>query len=133
LWWGRFSVNEQIQRENNKMSSTTLSCGLAVRLEAKPGSEEKLETLLRKGLEMVHEENINPLWIAVRLGPTTFGIFDAFPNDDGRQQHLAGPVAQALIENAPDLLAKPMSIEPFDVIGGKITNAVFEEAVPKAA
>jgi quinol monooxygenase YgiN len=115
------------------MSSTKLSFGLAVRLEAKPGKEAQLEALLRKGLEMVHEEDINPLWIAVRLGPTTFGIFDAFPTEEQRQAHLEGPVARALIENAPDLLEKPMTIEPFDVIGGKITEEVFGQALPKAA
>lgn len=114
-------------------NSTTVSCGLAVRLEALPGKEEELAALLLKGLEMVHQEDVNPLWIAVRLGPTTFGIFDAFPSEDRRQAHLDGPVAKALLDNAPPLLAKPISIEPFDVLGGKITQEVFGQAIPKAA
>ena len=88
--------------------------------------------LLQKGLEMVYEEDINPLWIAVRLGPTTFGIFDAFPNETQRQQHLDGPIAAAVI-GATDLLAKPLSVEPFDLIGGKIAPEVIDQAVPKAA
>lgn len=112
--------------------SSTLSCGLAVRLEAKPGKEEEVAALLRQGLEMVRQEDINPLWIAVRLGPTTFGIFDAFPNDTQRQAHLDGPIAQAVI-GAGDLLAKPLTLEPFEVIGGKIAPEVIDQAVPKAA
>lgn len=112
--------------------SSTLSCGLAVRLEAKPGKEEEVAALLQQGLEMVYQEDINPLWIAVRLGPTTFGIFDAFPNETQRQQHLDGPIAAAVI-SATDLLAKPLSVEPFDLIGGKIAPEVIDQAVPKAA
>src|SRR5512144_983616 len=108
---------------NSSKRSSTLSCGLAVRLEAKPGREEEVAALLLKGLEMVHQEDINPLWIAVRLGPTTFGIFDAFPDESGRQAHLEGPIAKAVID-AADLLAKPLSIEPFEVLGGKITQEV---------
>jgi quinol monooxygenase YgiN len=118
---------------NSSKRSSTLSCGLAVRLEAIPGKEEEVAELLLQGLEMVDQEDINPLWIAVRLGPTTFGIFDAFPNDDGRQAHLEGPVAKALLDKAPELLAKPLSIEPFDVLGGKITQEVLDQARLKAA
>jgi len=116
----------------NTTEKSKLSCGLAVRLEAKPGKEEEVAALLMKGLEMVYQESTNPLWIAVRLGPTTFGIFDAFPNDNQRQAHLAGPVAAAVI-GAADLLAKPMTLEPFDVLGGKITQEVANQALPKAA
>jgi quinol monooxygenase YgiN len=112
--------------------STTLSCGLLVRLEAKPGREEEVAALLMQGLQLVYQEDINPLWIAIRLGPTTFGIFDAFPNDEKRQGHLEGPIAKAVID-AADLLAKPLSLETFDVLGGKITEEVIGQALPKAA
>lgn len=112
--------------------SSKLSCGLAVRLEAKPGKEEEVAALLNAGLEMVYQEEINPLWIAVRLGPTTFGIFDAFPNESQRQAHLEGPIAQAVI-GAADLLAKPLAIEPFEVLGGKVAQEVADIAFPKAA
>jgi quinol monooxygenase YgiN len=118
---------------NSSKQSSTLSCGLAVRLEAIPGKEEEVAALLLQGLEMVNQEEINPLWIAVRLGPTTFGIFDAFPNEAGRQAHLEGTVAKALLDNAPALLAKPLSIEPFDVLGGKVTQEAISKALPKAA
>ena len=112
--------------------TSKLSCGLAVRLEAKPGKEDEVAGLLKAGLEMVYQEDINPLWIAVKLGPSTFGIFDAFPNESQRQAHLEGPIAQAVL-SAGDLLAKPLSIEPFEVIGGKITQEIADIALPKAA
>jgi len=73
-----------------------------------------------------------PVWFALQLGPSTFGIFDAFPNKEGRQAHLEGPIAKAVMD-AADLLAKPLSLEPFDVIGGKIAVEVIGQAVPKAA
>ena len=60
-----------------------------------------------------------PIWFALRLGPTTFGVFDAFYDEAGRQAHLAGPIAQALMANAPELLASPPSIEPIEVLGLK--------------
>jgi len=59
-------------------------------------------------------------WFAVRIGPSTFGIFDAFPNQSGRQAHLAGQLAAALLARAPDLLAQPPSIEPVDVLAAKL-------------
>ena len=60
------------------------------------------------------------MWFALRLGPTTFAIFDAFRDEAGRQAHLAGPIAQALMANAPTLLAKPPVIEQLDVLGVKL-------------
>ena len=59
------------------------------------------------------------MWFAIRLGPQTFGIFDAFPDDDGRQAHLSGPLATALLEQADDLLSEPPSIEMFNVLAAK--------------
>jgi len=60
------------------------------------------------------------LWFALRLGPTTFAIFDAFADEAGRQRHLAGPIAQALMTQAPTLFAAPPVIEPLDVLGAKL-------------
>ena len=59
-------------------------------------------------------------WFAVRLSPSTFAIFDAFPNEAGRQAHLSGKVAAALMAKAPDLLSKPPSIEKVDVLAAKL-------------
>ena len=96
-----------------------LSVGLFVKLEAKAGKEDAVEAFLRQGLEMANQEATTLVWFALRLGPSTFAIFDAFANDSGRQTHLNGPIAKALMANAPDLLAVPPSIEPVEILGAK--------------
>jgi len=93
---------------------------LCVKLEAKPGKEAEVESFLRGGLAIVQEEPATVAWFALRFGPTTFGIFDAFPDEAGRQAHLAGRVAEALIAKASDLLAQPPSIEKVDVLAAKL-------------
>lgn len=97
-----------------------VNLGLFVRLEAKPGKEEEVENFLRGGLAVVEEEPATIAWFAIRLGPTTFGIFDAFPDEAGRQAHLTGRVAAALMAQAPDLLAQPPAIEKVDVLAAKL-------------
>jgi quinol monooxygenase YgiN len=72
------------------------------------------------GLPLVQAEPETTAWFAVRIGPSTFGIFDAFPNQSGREAHLAGQLAAALLARAPDLLAQPPSIEPVDVLAAKL-------------
>ena len=96
-----------------------LSVGLFVRLEAKPGKEEEVAGFLRQGLEMANQEPTTLVWYALRLGPSTFGIFDAFADESGRQTHLNGPIAKALMANAENLLALPPSIEPVEILGAK--------------
>jgi quinol monooxygenase YgiN len=93
---------------------------LLVRLEAKPGKEGDVESFLRGGLAVVQEEPATIAWFAIRLGPSTFGIFDAFPNDAGRQAHLSGRVAAALMARAPELLSKPPVIEKIDIFAAKL-------------
>lgn len=95
---------------------------LFARLEAKPGKEDDVAKFLETGLALAREEARTPYWFALRLGPTTFGVFDAFADEAGRQAHLEGPIAQALMASAPDLLAQPPSIEPIDVLGAKLTG-----------
>jgi quinol monooxygenase YgiN len=93
---------------------------LLVRLEAKPGKEGDVESFLRGGLAVVQEEPATIAWFAIRLGPSTFGIFDAFPNDAGRQAHLSGRVAAALMARAPELLSEPPLIEKIDILAAKL-------------
>lgn len=93
---------------------------LFVRLEAKPGKEKDVESFLLGGLPLVEEEPATTAWFGIRLGPSTFGIFDAFPDDAGRQAHLSGKVAAALIANAAELFAEPPSIEKVDVLAAKL-------------
>ena len=95
--------------------------GLFVRLEAKPGKEADVEKFLRGGLPLAEAEPQTIVWFALRLGPSTFGIFDAFPDDSGRQAHLQGQIAAALMAKAPELLAKPPSIENVQVLAAKLS------------
>ena len=93
---------------------------LFVQLEAKPGKEADVESFLLGGLPIVREEPATTAWFAVRIGPSTFGIFDAFPDEAGRQAHLSGKVAAALMANAAELLVKPPAIEKIDVLAAKL-------------
>lgn len=97
-----------------------VTVALFVRLEAKPGKEKEVEDFLRGGLTIVQEEPATTAWFGIRLGPTTFGIFDAFPDEAGRQAHLAGKVAAALKEKASELFAQPPAIEKVDVLAAKL-------------
>ena len=96
--------------------------GLFVQLEAKSGKEAEVESFLRGAQPIVEAEPATTAWFAIRFGPTTFGIFDAFPSDEGRQAHLSGKVAAALLAKAPDLLAQPPAIERVDVLAAKLPS-----------
>jgi quinol monooxygenase YgiN len=93
---------------------------LFVRLEAKPGKEKDVENFLMEGLPLVMEEPATAAWFGIRLGPSTFGIFDAFPDEAGRQAHLSGRVAAALMAKAAELFSVPPSIEKVDVLAAKL-------------
>jgi quinol monooxygenase YgiN len=92
-----------------------VTVGLLVRLLAKPGKEAEVAGFLQGGLSLVQEEPETTAWFAVQLGPS-----DAFPDDAGRQAHLTGQVAAALMAQAPELLAQPPVIEPVDVLAAKL-------------
>lgn len=97
-----------------------VNVALFVRLEAKPGKEAEVESFLRGGLPVVQGEPATTAWFGLRLGPSTFGIFDAFPDEAGRQAHLSGRVAAALMSKAPELFAQPPTIEKVDVLAAKL-------------
>lgn len=94
--------------------------GLWVKLEAKPGKESAVAEFLSGALPLAQQETETTVWFALRLGPSTFGIFDAFPSDTGRKAHLNGPIAAALMAKASELLAKPPQIEQLDVMASKV-------------
>ena len=98
----------------------TVTVALWVKLDAKPGKEGDVETFLRSALPLVQEEPATLAWFAIRLGPSSFGIFDAFPDDAGRQAHLSGKVAAALMAKAAELLASSPSIEKVDLLAAKL-------------
>jgi len=95
---------------NAQWRSQMLKLGFFVRLEAKRGKEDDVAAFLRQGLELANQESTTPLWFAVRLGPSTFAVFDSFTDEDGRRAHIEGPIAQALKANADKMLAAPPSI-----------------------
>ena len=94
---------------------------LWVRLDAKPGKEAAVEEFLRGGLAIVQQEPATTTWYAIRLAPSVFGIFDTFPDDAGRQAHLSGRVAAALMAKAGELLSQPPKIEKVDILAAKLT------------
>lgn len=97
-----------------------LTLSLFARLEAKPGKEKEVAAFLMQGLQLARQETTTPVWFALRLGPTTFAVFDAFPDEAARQTHLNGPIAAALMAQAPHLFAAPPIIERMDVLGSKL-------------
>jgi quinol monooxygenase YgiN len=100
-------------------TATAVTKGLLVRIEARPGREADVEDFLNQGLSLVMEEPKTTAWFAIRLDDSTFGIFDVFPDESGREVHLSGQVAQALMENAGEMFSEP-TIERLDVIASKL-------------
>ena len=96
------------------------SVALWVQLEAKKGKEAEVEKLLRDGLTIVNNETETITWYALKLGPTSYAIFDTFSTNKGRETHLAGQVATALKEKASELFSKAPTIERIDVIAAKL-------------
>ena len=92
-------------------------------LEAKAGKETELEGFLKSALPLAQQESGTTTWYALKLGPGQFGIFDTFKNDDGRHAHLNGPIAQALMAKADELLAKPPQIEKVELLAVKAPAA----------
>ncbi|MCW3015108.1 MAG: antibiotic biosynthesis monooxygenase [Solirubrobacterales bacterium] len=97
----------------------TVTKGLLVRIEASPGREAEVEAFLNGGLEIVMGEPATTAWFAIKLGPSTYGIFDVFPDDAGRDAHLGGKVAAALMDNVGELYGQP-TLEKLDVLASKL-------------
>jgi quinol monooxygenase YgiN len=92
---------------------------LLVRLEAKPGKEQKVADFIKDALALAQEEEQTIRWYALQIGPSTFGIFDTFETEEGRDAHLGGKIAEALMANAPDLLVKIPEIEKVSILAYK--------------
>lgn len=93
--------------------------GLLVRLEAKAGQESAVDELLKGGLGIVLNEPGTRTWYAFRTGPSSFGIFDTFEDEEGRAAHLSGEVAKALMAKASELLSQPPDIQMVDILAAK--------------
>ena len=92
---------------------------LLARLEAKPGKEQELQDFLKSALPLAEAEQETIRWYALQIGPSTFGIFDTFAAEEGRQAHLNGKIAAALMANASTLLAKDPVIEKVSLLAVK--------------
>lgn len=93
---------------------------LFVRLEAKPGQEAAVADFLAGALPLANAESGTTAWFALKFGSSTFGVFDAFADEAGRQAHLQGPIAAALMANAAALFNTPPSIEKIDLLAVKL-------------
>ena len=98
---------------------TDVTVGLLVRIEALEGKQDEVADFLADALPLAVGEPATTAWFAIRLGPSTFGVFDVFPDDEGRQAHLDGPIAAALIDSVGTLIEEPM-IEKVDVLAAKL-------------
>ncbi|MEV8633036.1 antibiotic biosynthesis monooxygenase [Streptosporangium sp. NPDC051023] len=97
-----------------------VTLGLFVLLEAKPGKEDEVEAFLTEALALAEAEAGTTAWFAIRLGPTTFAVFDAFPDEASRDAHLSGQIAKALEEQTSRLFAKPPAINRLNVLAAKL-------------
>ena len=122
-WLAAVVSNPALAMARAQEVSIMPTLSLFVRLEAKPGKEADVAAFLEQGLALAQNEAKTPVWFALRLGPSTFGVFDAFDDEAGRQAHLEGPIAKALMANAPALLATPPVIERIEVLGAKLPKA----------
>jgi quinol monooxygenase YgiN len=96
------------------------SVGILARREAKPGRESDVEKLLSGAQGLAEAEGGTQTWFAWRMGQSTFGVFDTFEGEEGRQAHLNGEIAKALMANADELLAQPPDIQPIDILAEKL-------------
>jgi quinol monooxygenase YgiN len=99
-----------------------VTVGILATIKAKPGKEDELMEFLRSALPLAEHEKDTTAWFALKIDESTFGIFDAFPSEEGRQAHLNGPIAAALMAKANDLLSEAPDIKPIDVLAAKLTE-----------
>jgi quinol monooxygenase YgiN len=99
-----------------------VTVGLLATLNAKPGKEDDLASFLVSALPLAQAEDDTIAWFAIKIDNTTYGIFDVFPGPEGRQAHLDGPIAAALMAKADDLLSSPPDIKPIDVLAAKLSS-----------
>ncbi len=92
---------------------------LLARVEAKPGKENDVENFLKGALPLAQKEPGTRTWYSWKIDAKTFGIFDTFDDEAGRNAHLSGEIAKALMANADTLLAKPPVIEKLEILAAK--------------
>lgn len=93
---------------------------ILAQMKAKPGKEAQVSAFLKSALALANQEAGTTIWCALQLSPSLFGIFDAFADRAGRDAHLSGPIAAALMANAADLLSEAPEIIKVDVLAAKL-------------
>ena len=88
-------------------------------LKAKPGKEAAVEALLKQGAVMAKQEKGTVTWYAIDEGDGRYGIFDTFEDEAGREAHLDGEIAKALMANAEELLSEPPKIQKIGIFAEK--------------
>ncbi|HEV2278027.1 MAG TPA: antibiotic biosynthesis monooxygenase [Acidobacteriaceae bacterium] len=88
-------------------------------LKPKPGKEAEVEAFLRQGAELARKESGTVTWYAIREDDGQYGIFDTFNDEAGREAHLNGEIAKALMAKANELLREPPKIHKIAVIANK--------------
>lgn len=101
--------------------------GLLVRLEVKHGKDDEVESFLTSALPLVQQEAETKAWFAVSFGRSEYGIIDFFPGDQGRDTHLSGPIAKALMQRADELFASPPAIQKIDVLADKLPHGTLAQ------
>jgi quinol monooxygenase YgiN len=112
-------IDERQTFSRGRKEERMVKVGILARMEAKPGKEDEVAAFLEGALTLVNEEPDTVTWYAIRIGPSEFGIFDTFEDDSGRQAHLSGKVAEALMAKASELFARPPEIGQVDVLASK--------------
>jgi quinol monooxygenase YgiN len=113
-------AGNELHGVRHRKGEPMVKLGIAVRLEAKPGKEEEVAAFLSGALSLVEEEPQTVTWFAIRFSKSRFGIFDAFADETGRQEHLNGKVAAALMAKAPELFAGSVNIEKAEILASKL-------------
>jgi quinol monooxygenase YgiN len=106
-------------RSDRSTPQENIHAALLVRMEVKPGQDREVLKLLQGGLPLVQAEPATLQWFALRFGPTSFGIFDTFLDETGRQAHLQGPLAAALTSRASELFTHLPDIQSVEPIATK--------------
>jgi quinol monooxygenase YgiN len=90
-----------------------------VMLKAKPGKEADVEAFLKQGAAMSNDEQHTVTWYGVKMGPGMYGVFDTFDSEEGRDAHMNGEIAKALMANASELFSNELKIEKMDILADK--------------
>lgn len=93
--------------------------GLLATLKAKAGKEAEVNAFIKGAVELARKEDKTLTWYSFQIDDTTFGIFDTFETEEGRDAHLNGDIAKALMEHADRLLSQDPDIKKIDILSAK--------------